>query len=268
MCSLTFLERMRSKNVNVPPALTQKTQLFIRLKDIIFQFFWSSRKKDTILNTVMVKKMKKTADVLIALIAQMTAVLHEENSQQTTEEDEDCEDDKELTDADIKENLSSSVLTLELTNTFTQLLKVRKEVIFLSHLENHGVMEEYDISSADLDFDLIPDKNVDSLNLSRRVTPEMVDLLGFILKGMRTKRAFRPVGQKGCGSDNEYREDFLNFLKVCWDTSGAQGRENVLEENEEQVVIIRSMEKAIAKVISRFLFLDYMCCIASSSEGK
>jgi len=268
MCSLTFLERMRSKNVNVPPALTQKTQLFIRLKDIIFQFFWSSRKKDTILNTVMVKKMKKTADVLIALIAQMTAVLHEENSQQTAEEDEDCEDDKELTDADIQEKLSSSVLTIELTNTFKQLLKVRKEVIFLSHLENHGVMEEYDISSADLDFDLIPDKNVDSLNLSRRVTPEMVDLLGFILKGMRTKRAFRPVGQKGCGSDNEYREDFLNFLKVCWETSGAQGRENVLEENEEQLVIIRSMEKAIAKVISRFLFLDYMCCIASSSEGK
>ena len=96
----------------------------------------------------------------------------------------------------------------------------------------------------------------------------MVDLLGLILKGIRTKRAVRPVGQKGCGSDNEYREDFLNFLKVCWETSGAQGRENVLEENEEQLVIIRSMEKAIAKVISRFLFLDYMCCIESSSEGK
>ena len=245
--------------------LTQKTQLFIRLKDIIFQFCWSSR-KDTILNTVMVKKMKKN-EVIFALLAQMTAVLHEENSQQTAEEDEDCEDDKELTDADIKENLSSSVLTIELTNTFKQFLKVRKEVIFLSHLENHGV-EDCDISSDDFDFETIPDKNVDSLNLSRRVDHVDVDLLGLILKGMRTKRAFRPVGQKGCGSDNEYREDFLNFLKVCWETSGAQGRENVLEENEEQLVIIRSMEKAIAKVISRFLFLDYMCCIASSSEGK
>ena len=136
----------------------------------------------------MVKKMKKN-EVIFALLAQMTAVLHEENSQQTAEEDEDCEDDKELTDADIKENLSSSVLTIELTNTFKQFLKVRKEVIFLSHLENHGV-EDCDISSADFDFDLIPDKTLDSLNLSRRVDPVNVDLLGLILKGMRTKRAF------------------------------------------------------------------------------
>ena len=114
---------------------------------------------------------------------------------------------------------------------------------------------------------MIPVKNVDSLNLSRRVDSVMVDLLGLILKGMRTKRAFRPVGQKGCSSDNEYREYLLKFLKICWETSGAEGREDVLEENE-QLVIIRSMEKAIAKVISRFLFIDYMCCIASSSEGK
>ena len=198
---------------------------------------------------------------------QLTTALQEENSQQTAEEDENNEDDKELTDADIKENLSSSVLTIELTHNFKQLFKVRKEVIFLSHLENHGV-EDCDISSADFDIDAIPVKNDDSLNLSRRVNPVNVDLLSLILKGMRTKRAFRPVGQKGCGSDNEYREDFLIFLKVCWETSGAEGREDVLEENEEQLVIIRSMEKAIAKVISRFLFLDYMCCIASSSEGK
>ena len=254
------------KSQRTPSTYPENTIIY-PVKRYYFSVFLVISKKYTILNTVMVKKMKKT-DVLIALIAQVTAVLQEENSQQTAEEDEDCEDDKELTDADIKENLSSSVLTIELTNNFKQLFKVRKEVIFLSHLENHGVMEEYDISSADCDFDLIPDKNVDSLNLSRRVTPEMVDHLGFILKGMRTKRKVRKGGQKGCGNDDEYRECFLKFLKICWEKSGAEGREDVLEENEEQLIIIQSMEKAIAKVISRFLFLDYMCCIASSSEGK
>jgi len=50
------------------------------------------------------------------LIAQVTTALQEENSQQTAEEDEDCvnnEDNKELTDAAIQENLSSSVLTID-----------------------------------------------------------------------------------------------------------------------------------------------------------
>ena len=129
-------------------------------------------------------------------------------------------------------------------------------------------MDDYDISSADFDMDAIPAKTVDSLNLSRRVDSVMVDHLGLILKGMRTKRVVRKGGQKGCGNDDEYRECFLKFLKICWEKSGAEGREDVLEENEEQLIIIHSMEKAIAKVISRFLFLDYMCCIASSSEGK
>ena len=226
----------------------------------------------------MVKKMKvSAAERMKGILAQLahvtnqvTTALQEENSQQTEEEDEDCEnneDDKELTDADIKENLSSSVLTIELTNNFKQLFKVRKEIIFLSHLEIHG-LEGCDISSADFDIDAIPVKNIDSLNLSRRVDSHTVDLLGLILKGMRTKRVVRKGGQKGCGNDDEYRECFLKFLKICWEKSGAEGREDVLEENEEQLIIIESMEKAIAKVISRFLFLDYMCCIASSSEGK
>ena len=77
---------------------------------------------------------------ILAQLAQVTSVvttaLQEENSQQTAEEDEDCEnneDDKELTDAAIEGNLSSSVLNIELTKTFKQLFKVRKEVIFLSH---------------------------------------------------------------------------------------------------------------------------------------
>ena len=215
----------------------------------------------------------ETIKGILAQLAQVTSVvttaLQEENSQQTAEEDEDCEnneDDKELTDAAIEGNLSSSVLNIELTKNFKQLFKVRKEVIFLSHLENHG-MEDFDISAADFDMEAIPVKTVDSLNLSKRVLPVMVDHLGLILKGIRTKRVVRKEGQKECASDDEYRDKYLNFLKVCWVLSGAEKRENVLEENEEQLIIISSMEKAVAKIISRFLFLDYMCCTSSPAEG-
>ena len=215
----------------------------------------------------MAKKitMKEHLNVILSLVS---AALQDEKSQHTAGEDEggNNEDDEEINDATIQENLSSSFLTIELAKSFKQLFIVRKEIILVSHLENHA-MEDFDISAADIDVDAIPRKTVDSLNLSRRVDSTMVDHLCLILKGIRKKRAARKPGEKVCVSDDTYRENFLSFLKICWEKSGAEGRENALENSAEKLNTISSMETAVAKVISRFIFLDYMCCI-SSEEGK
>jgi DNA-binding ferritin-like protein (Dps family) len=182
-------------------------------------------------------------------------------------------DDVELCDdSDIAVKLSSSILMIEMKNCFKDLSTARSSVILKSHMEIHG-LEDYD-DSVDIELEDLPNTKNEkkSLILSSKVTPESLDLLEFVLKGLATKRGTRLKNSKVDVVDNKYREQYLKFLKYCWSQSGSEIKEDeLLEKNVSQTkrnLIIIGMEKTIAAVLSEYLFLDYKMLIKPAAGNN
>jgi hypothetical protein len=181
-----------------------------------------------------------------------------------------------LDESDIAKSLSATILTLELTNRFKDLIKVRNSVILLSHCAGH-CLEIYSCIEFDFiyslfeghcvntetDFDDLPKNSEDILQLSTDVPLNQVTQLRLIMKGIRTKRGQRLLGSTKT-IDNPFRQNFLNFLTQCWVISGASDKEieigNLNMSDKVKLVHIHAMESVISQILSDFIFLGYKEC--------